>query len=85
MGAYLISETDPANVFTPEDLTPEHLEIARTTRDFFDKEVAPHVEEIENGDKDLAVAILRKGAALGLESVLTPEQYGGMGMTSCPS
>ncbi len=79
-GAYLISETDPANVFTPEDLTPEHLEIARTTRDFFDKEVAPHVEEIENGDKDLAVAILRKGAALGLESVLTPEQYGGMGM-----
>ena len=79
-GSYLIEETLPANVFTPEDLTPEHLTIARTTRDFFDKEVAPHVQEIEDGNKDLAVTLLRKAAALGLESVLTPEHFGGMGM-----
>ena len=79
-GSFLIEETLPANVFTPEDLTPEHLTIARTTRDFFDKEVAPHVQEIEDGNKDLAVTLLRKAAALGLESVLTPEHFGGMGM-----
>ena len=79
-GSFLIEETLPANVFTPEDLTPEHLTIARTTRDFFDKEVAPHVQEIEDGNKDLAVTLLRKAAALGLESVLTPERFGGMGM-----
>ena len=79
-GSFLIEETLPANVFTPGDLTPEHLTSARTTRDFFDKEVAPHVQEIEDGNKDLAVTLLRKAAALGLESVLTPEHFGGMGM-----
>src|SRR5579859_750463 len=79
-GAFLIEDEQARNIFTPEDLTEEHRAIARTAREFFDKEVAPHAEEIENGNKDLAVTILRKAAALGLESVLTPEQYGGMGM-----
>jgi alkylation response protein AidB-like acyl-CoA dehydrogenase len=79
-GSFLIQDQLPADVFTPEDLTEEHHGIARTTRDFYDKEVAPHVDEIENGDKDLAVTLLRKAAALGLESVLTPEKFGGMGM-----
>jgi alkylation response protein AidB-like acyl-CoA dehydrogenase len=79
-GSFLIENQPASDVFTPEDLTEEHLTIARTTREFFDKEVAPHVEEIEHGDKDLAVSLLRKAAALGLESVLTPEKFGGMGM-----
>jgi butyryl-CoA dehydrogenase len=38
------------------------------------------VEEIQHGNHDLAVAALRKAASLGLESVLTPERYGGMEM-----
>jgi alkylation response protein AidB-like acyl-CoA dehydrogenase len=79
-GSFLIENQSAHDVFTPEDLTEEHLTIARTTREFYDKEVAPHVDEIENGDKDLAVAILRKAAAIGLESVVTPEKFGGMGM-----
>ena len=79
-GAFLIQDDQPREVFTPEDLTEEHRAIARTAREFFEKEVAPHTDEIEHGDKDLSVAILRKAAALGLEAVLTPEQYGGMGM-----
>ena len=79
-GSFLIENQSAHDVFTPEDLTEEHLTIARTTREFYDREIAPHVEEIENGDKDLAVELLRKAAALGLESVLTPERFGGMGM-----
>src|ERR1019366_4048693 len=79
-GGFLIEDELASNVYTPEDITDEHRAIARTAREFFDKEVAPHADEIEHGDKDLGVAILRKAAALGLESVLTPEQYGGMGM-----
>ena len=57
----------PREVFTPEDLTEEHHAIARTAREFFDREVAPNVEEMQHGDLDLAVAVLRKAAALGLE------------------
>jgi alkylation response protein AidB-like acyl-CoA dehydrogenase len=79
-GSFLIEDQAPATVFTPEDLTEEHHAIARTAREFFDKEVAPHVEEMQHGDFDVAVSLLRKAAALGLESILTPEKYGGMEM-----
>jgi alkylation response protein AidB-like acyl-CoA dehydrogenase len=79
-GSFLIEDQAPADVFTPEDFSEDHRDIARAAREFFDREVAPHVEEIQHGDLDLAVSILRKAAALGLEAVLTPERYGGMGM-----
>jgi len=79
-GSFLIEDQTPGEVFTPEDFTEEHRDIARAAREFFDQEVAPHVEEIQHGNLDLAVSILRKAASLGFESVLTPENYGGMGM-----
>ncbi len=79
-GLFLMEDQAPGGVFTPEDLTEEHHAIARTAREFFDKEVAPRVEEMQHGDFDAAVALLRKAAALGLESILTPESYGGMEM-----
>ncbi|HWF06933.1 MAG TPA: acyl-CoA dehydrogenase family protein [Bryobacteraceae bacterium] len=79
-GSFLIEDQPAAAVFTPEDLTEEHHAIARTAREFFDKEVAPRVEEMQHGNFDVAVMLLRKAAALGLESVLTPERCGGMEM-----
>src|ERR1700688_2669800 len=79
-GLFLIEDQPAQDVYTPEDLTEEHHAIARTAREFFDNEVAPHAEEMEHGDFDVAVSLLRKAAALGLESVLTPERYGGMEM-----
>jgi alkylation response protein AidB-like acyl-CoA dehydrogenase len=79
-GSFLIEDQSPHDVFTPEDLTEEHHAIARTAREFFDREVRPDVEKMQHGDFDLAVSLLRKAAALGLESVLTPERYGGMEM-----
>src|SRR5579862_4601855 len=77
-GAFLIEETSPSDIFTPEDLTPEHHDIARTAREFFDRDVRPHLDEMQHGNFDIAVELMRKAAALGLESILTPERYGGM-------
>ncbi len=79
-GAFLIEDRSPSEIFTPEDLTEEHRAIARTAREFWDKEVEPHSDEIQHGNHDLAVAILRKASALGLTAITTPERYGGMGM-----
>jgi alkylation response protein AidB-like acyl-CoA dehydrogenase len=79
-GSFLIEDQAPGDVFTPEDLTEEHHAIARTAREFFEKDVAPHVEAMQHGDFDQAITLLRKAAALGLESILTPERYGGMEM-----
>jgi len=79
-GSFLIEEQAASEVFTPSDLTEEHKAIARTAREFFDREVAPNIDAIQHGDLDLAVTVLRKAASLGLEAVLTPERYGGMEM-----
>jgi alkylation response protein AidB-like acyl-CoA dehydrogenase len=77
-GSFLIEDQPATEVFTPEDLTEEHHAIAKAAREFFEKEVAPNVEAIVHGDRDLGVAMLRKAAALGFEAILTPERYGGM-------
>jgi alkylation response protein AidB-like acyl-CoA dehydrogenase len=79
-GSFLIEEHAASEVFTPADLTEEHKAIARTAREFFDRDVAPNAEAVLHGDLDLAVAVLRKAASLGLEAILTPERYGGMEM-----
>ena len=36
------------------------------------------LEEIDHGNHDLAVQVLKKSAELGLTAIVTPERYGGM-------
>src|SRR5579862_8624372 len=75
-GSFLL-ET-PADIFTPEDFTPEHRAIAKTTDDFWTREVAPNLEAIQRQDFAILRRTLRKSAELGLVAVLLPEEYGGM-------
>lgn len=79
-GAFLLETRAPEEIYTPEDFTDEHRAIAKATDDFFQKEVAPNVEAIQQGDKALAISILRKSAELGLTAVTVPEKFGGMEM-----
>ena len=79
-GAFLLESPAPEEIFTPEDFTAEHHAIAKTTEEFFNKEVAPHVEELQHQQHAVAVQILKKSAELGLTAVLLPERYGGMEM-----
>ena len=78
-GSFLISETDPSAVFTPEDFTEEHRAIARTAREFYNNEVAPHLEAIQHHEPGVALGVLRKAAGLGLTAITIPEEYGGLG------
>ena len=79
-GSFLIEPTSPEQVFSPEDFTDEHRAIARTTEEFWTKEIAPHVDAIQHQEPGVAVAVLRKAGELGLTSVHLPEKYGGMEM-----
>ena len=79
-GAFLIEESLPEQIFTPEDFTDEHRAIARTTEEFWAKEVAPNIEAIQHHEPGVAVSVLRKSAELGLTAVLLPEKFGGMEM-----
>ena len=79
-GAFLIENRAPEDIFTPEDFTAEHRAIAKTTEEFFNKEVLPHREEIWHAQHEVCAKILRKSAELGLTAVVIPEKFGGMEM-----
>jgi alkylation response protein AidB-like acyl-CoA dehydrogenase len=79
-GSFLIEPTSPEQLFSPEDFTEEHRAIARTTEEFWTKEIAPNVDAIQHQEPGVAVSVLRKAGELGLTSVHLPEKYGGMGM-----
>lgn len=77
-GAFLIEETTPGDVFTPEDLTSEHQAIARTAAEFYAKEIEPNLEAIRHQEPGVAVRVLRKSGEVGLTGILVPEKFGGM-------
>ena len=79
-GAFLLEKRAPGDMFTPEDFTAEHRAIAKTTDEFWMKEVVPHLDEIQHQHHEAAVKILKKSAELGLTAVLIPEKFGGMEM-----
>jgi alkylation response protein AidB-like acyl-CoA dehydrogenase len=79
-GAFLLESQTPEQVFTPEDFTEEHRAIAKTTDEFWNQEVAPHLDEIQHQHFDVLKKVLRKSAELGLTAVFLPEKYGGMEM-----
>lgn len=79
-GEFLIRSADSREIFTPEDFTEEHRAIARTTDEFWSKEVVPNLEAIQHQDHEAAARVLKKSAELGLTAVVVPESYGGMEM-----
>jgi hypothetical protein len=79
-GNFLLSETNPQDVFTPEDLSSEQRLMAETAEKFMEKEVLPNLEALEHQEKDLAPQLFRKAAGLGLLSIGMPEEYGGLGL-----
>lgn len=84
-GGFLLSESDCSQVFTPEDFTDEHKQIADTAEQFAINEVMPHLEEIENKQFDVTVGLLKKAAELGLFLVDIPEAYGGLELDKAAS
>jgi alkylation response protein AidB-like acyl-CoA dehydrogenase len=77
-GVWLIEETDPGAVFTPERLTEEHRLIGRTADEFVAGEVLPALERLERRDWALARSLVRRCGELGFLGVDVPEALGGV-------
>src|SRR5436305_11226616 len=84
-GSFLTEERQPDDIFTPEDFTEEHRQIAKTTVEFTTNEVMPQAAEIEAKNFDVTRALLRKAGELGLMGVDVPEAYGGLEMDKVTS
>ena len=78
--AFLIEDSEPQDIFTPEDLTEEHLAVGHMVEEFWANEVEPNLPAIREKKPGAAMAVLRKSVELGLTAMAIPEEYGGMAM-----
>ena len=76
-GSFLISETAPADVFTPEDLNEEQRLVRQTVRDFADQELRPNLDRIDEKDWALTRRLLRSLGDMGILGIEVPAAYGG--------
>jgi alkylation response protein AidB-like acyl-CoA dehydrogenase len=79
-GEFLIKETDPQHVFTPEDFGEEQRMMAQTCLDFVREEVNPLLDRLDAHEEGLMEDLMKKAGELGLFAVSVPEQYGGLNM-----
>src|SRR5215472_10254878 len=84
-GSFLIDEHSIEDVFTPEDLSDEHRQIAQTTEEFAKNEILPNVERIEHKEFAVTRELIRKACEIGIGNVDVPEQYGGSDMDKISS
>jgi len=84
-GEWLLEQSSPESVFTPERLTEEHRLIGRTADEFVDNEVLPKLDRLEAKDWTLARELLKRCGDLGLLGVDVPESYGGVGLDKVTS
>ena len=78
--AFLLEESAPLDIFTPEDLSEEHLAVGHMVDEFWANEVEPNLPAIREKKPGVAMAVLRKSVELGLTAMTIPEEYGGLAM-----
>lgn len=79
-GEFLIRESEPSEIFIPEEWSEEHKMIAQTCRDFLAAEVDPNLDRIDGMEEGLMRSLLEKVGELGLLGVSVPEEYDGLGL-----
>jgi len=80
-GEFLVKETNPADVFIPEEFDEEQKLIGQTCQDFLDTEVFPVMEGIDAQEEGLMRELLNKTGELGLLAISIPEEYEGFGQS----
>jgi len=84
-GGFLVEETDPNDIYTPEDFSDEQKMFAKTAEDFVMGEVIPALERTEAQEEGAMVGLLKKSGELGLLMVDVPEKYDGLELDKATS
>ncbi len=78
-GGFLLQASAPADTFTPEDLNDEQRMVIDMCNEFLQKDVVPHLIELDEKKEGLMQSLLDEAGKLGLLGAAFPEQYGGLG------
>jgi alkylation response protein AidB-like acyl-CoA dehydrogenase len=84
-GMFLLEDLSPAEIFTPEDFTPEQKQIGEMTRQFAEEKILTQVAAIEAKDFSISRKLMRELGELGLLGVDVPEEYGGLDLDKVTS
>ncbi|RAJ10462.1 hypothetical protein LX64_00064 [Chitinophaga skermanii] len=76
---FLVKNSDPKEVFIPEDFSEEQLMIKEMAEQFVTKEVTPVLDRIDKLEEGLMPSLLDKAGEQGLLGASFPEEYGGLG------
>ena len=79
-GGFLISETNPDEIFILEEFGEEAKMMLEATREFNEKEIKPNIFEFEKKNYKLTEDLMKKIGEMGLLGITVPEKYGGLGM-----
>jgi hypothetical protein len=63
--AFLIEDSAPQDIFTPEDLTEEHLAVGRMVDEFWANEVEPNLPAIREKKPGVAMGVLAEIGGTG--------------------
>ncbi|MDP4160889.1 MAG: acyl-CoA dehydrogenase, partial [Bacillota bacterium] len=64
-GSFLFNQTNPQDIFTPEDFTLEHKMIYRTAAGFVTDSVLSRMDELEAKEEGLIRELLEAAGELG--------------------
>lgn len=78
-GNFLIRTSKPEDTYTPEDFSEEQHMIIQMCSEFLEKDVLPHLVELDDRKEGLMQSLLDEAGSLGLLGAAFPEQYGGLG------
>ncbi len=76
---WLIHESNPTDIFIPEDFTEEQQMIMDMCQQYLDTEVMPVVDRMDKMEPGLMPSLMDRAGELGLLGVSIPEEYGGLG------
>jgi alkylation response protein AidB-like acyl-CoA dehydrogenase len=76
---WLIKESNPMELFSPEDFSEEQQMIMEMCQQYLDTEVLPVVDRMDKMEPGLMPSLMDKAGELGLLGVSIPEEYGGLG------
>lgn len=79
-GEFIIKDTLPHEIFTPEEWSEEQRMIAQMCDDFIAQEIRPNLDRIDKMEEGLMPSLLDKAGELGLLGLSVPEELGGMGV-----
>ena len=76
-GEFILTEASPDDIFTPEDFSEDQRLIGKSAEEFYEGELVPKKDEIEELDYDLLRKVIEKAGDLGFVGADMPEVYEG--------